>query len=406
LAQHAFRFACEHDTRADALRDDAVKALVEDKPTQGMDLRQLRDLLAEANKSETALTPKQVRDEQIAMWAKGGIPPPWALDDNGNLLPEFSATPINEPRAALDPQQALALQAQQMGIPARFNAATETERLASMPSQYRQPYLDVLARLHGKSQTAPLAKRFYLNVPSDAPKYSTQPAFVRSASMEGAHTVDQIASGAPWQERNQLVLDALASLERGESGLPVLPAKATPQSAPSNFDEPSFVRKTADELGLSGNDERSATWQLREGGEPILSSSAEQARIKAENARARADKLPTDRAALLREILNANGIGDHDSAQADAAYAAWKAGGRKGPKPASNLGGLLDAFNTTKDQGPASSLLEALERETRGMKTWRELRSVLPALAEALGVERLQLPDYVDARHIEQDAAD
>jgi hypothetical protein len=119
---------------------------------------------------------------------------------------------------------------------------------------------------------------------------------------------------------------------------------------------------------------------------------------------AKADALPRDRGVLLQQLLEANGINDHDSAAADAAYQAWKAGGRRGPKPTSNLGGMLDAFDVSKDGGAPQSLLEAFEKQTRGAHTYRDLQPALDALSDALGV-RMHLPDDVIARHISADAS-
>jgi hypothetical protein len=173
----------------------------------------------------------------------------------------------------------------------------------------------------------------------------------------------------------------------------------------AGFDEPlpSFVTKTADEMGFSGKDEpRSSTWQRREGGSGVLSASAEQRAAKLDARHAREDALPADRATLLQQLLEANGIGDHDSARADAAYLAWKRGGRRGPKPAADLGGMLDAFQAAKEGKAPSSLLEAFEQETRGLKTYRDLVDALPALSDAL-LRPMQLPDEVVQRHLTQD---
>jgi hypothetical protein len=54
--------------------------------------------------------------------------------------------------------------------------------------------------------------------------------------------------------------------------------KAGPQS------EPTFVRRTAKEMGLEGEDVRSGTWHRREGGEALESSSEKAARVSAEKA--------------------------------------------------------------------------------------------------------------------------
>lgn len=117
-----------------------------------------------------------------------------------------------------------------------------------------------------------------------------------------------------------------------------------------------------------------------------------------------ADRLPRDRARVLRDILEANGIRDHDSAQADERYAAWKRNRRKGPRPRSNLGGMLDGFDCAKDRKAPCCLLEAFERDTRNVRGWRDLGPVLAVVAEAIGVDHLHLPDDVLERHIAEDA--
>lgn len=165
---------------------------------------------------------------------------------------------------------------------------------------------------------------------------------------------------------------------------------------------PSWVTDT--NSGLPGSDLRSSTWKARENGEGVVSSGAERTRIKLEDLHRAADKLPRDRGVVLQTLLEANGIGDHDSAKADAAYARWKQNGRRGAKPTAQLGGLLDAFSSTKDQGQPSSLLEALDRELKTARTWRDVKPILPALAEALGVDVVRLPEDVEALHVHQDA--
>ena len=101
-------------------------------------------------------------------------------------------------------------------------------------------------------------------------------------------------------------------------------------------------------------------------------------------------KLPRDRRTILQSILEENGINDHDSARVNVAFDAWKKNGKRGPKPAANLGGSLDAWG----EG-VGSLQEGFDRELRGAKTWADVERMLPRLAEALGVERLRLPSNV-----------
>ena len=116
------------------------------------------------------------------------------------------------------------------------------------------------------------------------------------------------------------------------------------------------------------------------------------------------DRLPKSRYELLADILSANGVRDHDSAQADADYHAWKRNGRKGSKSRPDLGGMLDSFACVKDRAKPCCLLEAFERDSKGCTTWRDIMRVLPALADALNVEELRLPDDILDRHIAQDA--
>lgn len=159
--------------------------------------------------------------------------------------------------------------------------------------------------------------------------------------------------------------------------------------------------------------------------EPVEVDADERKRMRMIRRHANADRLPTDRAALLQDLLDASMVRDHDSARADQRYRAWKgdvervvtelmsaqsmpraralkAALRLYPKPESKLGGMLDAFNAAKDGKAPCCLLEAFENETRRMKTWRDVRAALAPLSEALGVP-VHLPDDVIQRHISQD---
>jgi hypothetical protein len=192
-----------------------------------------------------------------------------------------------------------------------------------------------------------------------------------------------------------------------ESALALLDTSRTAKRPGGEFDEPlpSFVTKTADEMGFSGKDEpRSSTWQRREGGSDVMSAGAEQRAVKLANRHAREDALPTDRGALLQQLLAEAGA-DSPSPKADAAWRSFKASGRKGARPPALGGGTLDAFQAAKEGKAPSSLLEAWENELRGIKTWRELREsgALDALAQALGVDEVRLPDDVVQRHLTQD---
>ncbi len=146
-------------------------------------------------------------------------------------------------------------------------------------------------------------------------------------------------------------------------------------------------------------------------------------RLRIMRRHANADRLPTDRAMLLRDLLDASGVRDHDSAMADRRYVMWQADVEAAtsvlestmprtraraaalkscPKPESKLGGMLDGFDSVKDGKAPCCLLEAFEVATRRMKTWRDVRAVLEPLSMAVGVN-VHLPDDVITRHISQD---
>lgn len=118
------------------------------------------------------------------------------------------------------------------------------------------------------------------------------------------------------------------------------------------------------------------------------------------------DRLPRRREDVLNAIKQASGIDDHDLAQADAAYSAWKGRGRKGPKPARppGMGGELDAFSGDLKRGQKfSSLLEAFEHATKGAQTWRDIAPVMAQLREVPGFEGAHLPEDALLRHTMQD---
>jgi hypothetical protein len=115
------------------------------------------------------------------------------------------------------------------------------------------------------------------------------------------------------------------------------------------------------------------------------------------------DRLPRSRAATLAAIFDASGIDDHDCARADAAYCAWKRNGKRGKKPKTGFGGILDAMDP--DGRAPGSLLEAFEIATKGAKTWRDIGPVLSMLRDVPGLERARFPDDVMLRHALMDAA-
>jgi hypothetical protein len=202
--------------------------------------------------------------------------------------------------------------------------------------------------------------------------------------------------------------DPNLALDTRRSARDLVASSRTAPNDASAFEEPlpSFVTKSADEMGFSGEDERSSTWKRREEGFGVLSASAEQRALKRSAAQAREDALPADRDALLRDLLALNET-DSPSPKADAAWRAFVSSGRKGPRPQSLGGGTLDAFDTSKNGARPSSLSEAWDRElrTRGIKTWAQLRAsgVLDSLAEALGIDQVHVPDDVNERHLRFD---
>jgi hypothetical protein len=202
----------------------------------------------------------------------------------------------------------------------------------------------------------------------------------------------RLAEGAGWPD------EAIARAKLRDPGLGPVDAPAPkPTNTPDPFDEPSFVRKSADEMGIGGDDfEKPSGWYRAEGGEQELPTGSRILRERLHGA-----KLPRNRSDILSQILEANGIMDHDSARADAAYRAWKAKGRRGPKPTAKLGGILDAMG----EGKEGTLQSGFEAELRGAKSWADVERVLPRLADALGVERLSLPQHViDALHVDLEA--
>ncbi len=143
----------------------------------------------------------------------------------------------------------------------------------------------------------------------------------------------------------------------------------------------------------------------------------------------REDALPRSRYETLRAIEDASEIEDHDFAQADAAYHAWKTAGAKQPqakvegkptkkgakktrgprvkrppKPPPWTGGQLDAFEADLKRGRHfTSLLEAFEHASRGARTWRDLEPVLRMLRDTPGFQNARFPAEVYARHAEHD---
>lgn len=148
------------------------------------------------------------------------------------------------------------------------------------------------------------------------------------------------------------------------------------------------------------------------------------------------DALPKNKLDAYRMLLQSSGINDHDFAAKDMAYetwkrgatkkdpeaveahrkelAAWKEGGKKGPKPKAPRGerserpkawrgGELDAMNEGAGK-KFSSMAEAFEKMAAGAKTWRDIKTkVIPRMREVPGFERVHLPMEVVTRHAFQD---
>lgn len=381
------------------------------------------------------------------------VPPAGAVDDAPldleALAPKIEAPPplASIESAPVDDLQALAARARQRGIDQRFSKGGQRERAqlqALSGKAERQAFFDDLANLHGQRQTAPLAREFALEMPSAAPRFSSMPGWMRQASNTGAHTGRQEASGTPFadaggngpaireafaQSRAPIADDAAQGLALEAQGAAALrPGQAfdaasgqpLPKYKPKNeaeraelmalpsdkfdavvdgrmtldeaqgggvatFDEPSFIRKGADEMGIEGDDFKSSTWHARELGDAV-----EPGYVRARGEKRRKEMvLPLDRGEALREILQENGI--------DVA-------GIKERKI-----GSVDNFDAGKDKKKIGSLAQAWSKSTRSKKSWDEIGGDLDALAEALGVEKLRLPERVRnlmERHAIEDAPD
>jgi N6-adenosine-specific RNA methylase IME4 len=94
-----------------------------------------------------------------------------------------------------------------------------------------------------------------------------------------------------------------------------------------------------------------------------------------------------------REILHESGVDDYDCARADAAYAR---GERLGPYP----GGHLDEVNRLLDlagDDRCSGGREAFDRLMGRSRFWSDALAAIPALRTIPGLERLRLPEAVEA---------
>lgn len=164
-----------------------------------------------------------------ALQAKLGQPPPTGLTfpEPAPAPSQTFGRPITQP---LDDNLAGALErplpstaplaAGSRKLSQRFNLEDERAILHSMPSAERQAYFTQLTELHGQNQgggVAELAREFYLTPSSTAPAMSTQPAHVRAASMERAHTAKQWLTGTPHKEQNPLMAQAMESQRIGKA---------------------------------------------------------------------------------------------------------------------------------------------------------------------------------------------
>lgn len=108
---------------------------------------------------------------------------------------------LEQPMTATEPPLAVSAPSGGRMLNQRFQLERELENMRAMPPAERQAYFEKLTELHGKNQggdIAKLAQMFGVTPSATAPKMSDQPAFIRSASMEGAHTPKQFATNAPW----------------------------------------------------------------------------------------------------------------------------------------------------------------------------------------------------------------
>lgn len=142
-------------------------------------------------------------------------------------------------------------------------------------------------------------------------------------------------------------------------------------------------------------------------------------------------------------ILDASGIGDHDSSRADQRWLAWDRGGRKAPRPPAWAGGEMDPFRAILDGwrveqrpscaleafhsalearvqarlperaervrglSPAERARQARDRRqarTEAAPTWEDVEALLPVLRELPGLETARLPDAIADELAEQAA--
>ena len=96
---------------------------------------------------------------------------------------------------------------------------------------------------------------------------------------------------------------------------------------------------------------------------------------------------------ILRQIMDASNIDDHDFSRADRAYLDWKSkGAKKADKPRPWVGGELDAFRG--DGHKFCCLIEAFEHAARGLRTWKDIdERVIPLLRDTPGFENARIPD-------------
>lgn len=102
------------------------------------------------------------------------------------------------------------------------------------------------------------------------------------------------------------------------------------------------------------------------------------------------------KAEAFRAIKDAAGIDDYDSAQADAAYRAWKA--KKGPKPPPFEGGHFDEINQLLDlkgNKRVSGAEEAFDLLMKGKKGWGGVEEIISKIQRVKGLSKVRLPDDV-----------
>jgi hypothetical protein len=119
-----------------------------------------------------------------------------------------------------------------------------------------------------------------------------------------------------------------------------------------------------------------------------------------------ADALPRERWKVLDIILDDNRIEDYDLSKRDWQYLAWQRGEAKKPPPLPRTDGMLDAFMASGDRKTKFCCLrEAFNHAlaTSKAKTWRQVAPLLDMLRTVPGLQDVQMPSFVTARHTQEE---